>query len=77
MQAYSIAGGVFLLTLGQYFFFTFPEWCVKFSIASLKMNATQLIKLRRQIYGGIGLGVAAAAVISILALSNVSFVYGD
>lgn len=51
---YSIAGGIFLLTSGQYFFFFFPEW---------------------QIYGGIGLGVASAAVISAFALSNRSYIW--
>ncbi|TFK77531.1 hypothetical protein BDN72DRAFT_830693 [Pluteus cervinus] len=54
IAAYSIAGGVFLLTSGQYFFFHYPEW---------------------QIYGGIGLGVASVAVISIFALSNKSYIW--
>jgi len=51
---YSIAGGVFLLMYGQYWFFTYPEW---------------------QIYGGIGLGVGAVALINILALSNRSYIW--
>jgi len=51
---YSIAGGLFLLIRGQFFFFTFPEW---------------------QIYGGIGVGVGAAAVISAIALSNRSYIW--
>jgi len=54
IAAYSIAGGIFLLTNGQYIFFFFPEW---------------------QIYGGIGLGVASAAVISAFALSNRSYIW--
>lgn len=33
--------------------------------------------LSRQIYGGIGLGVVAVAVISMFALSNVSGVFGN
>jgi len=51
---YSIAGGLFLLIKGQFFFFNFPEW---------------------QIYGGIGVGVGAAAVISAIALSNRSYIW--
>jgi len=54
IATYSLAGGIFLLIKGQYWFFNFPEW---------------------QIYGGIGLGVAAAAVISMLALSNRSYIW--
>jgi len=54
IAAYSLAGGIFLLTNGQYFFFFFPEW---------------------QIYGGIGLGVAAGAIISMFALSNRSYIW--
>lgn len=54
VAAYSIAGGVFLLISGQYFFFFFPEW---------------------QIYGGIGIGVGVAAVLTILALSNKSYIW--
>ncbi|PCH34138.1 hypothetical protein WOLCODRAFT_22483 [Wolfiporia cocos MD-104 SS10] len=51
---YSVAGGIFLLELGQFIYFTFPEW---------------------QIYGGIGLGVAAIAAINVLALSNRSYMW--
>ncbi|KAH8120005.1 hypothetical protein DFH11DRAFT_25614 [Phellopilus nigrolimitatus] len=54
ISLYSIAGGVFLLTYGQYLYFVFPEW---------------------QIYGGIGLAIAAAAVINVLALSNRSYIW--
>ncbi|KAH9943996.1 uncharacterized protein BXZ73DRAFT_39854, partial [Epithele typhae] len=54
MTLYSIGGGVFLLMVGQYFFFDYPEW---------------------QIYGGIGIGVGVAAVLSILALSNRSYIW--
>jgi hypothetical protein len=54
IAAYSIAGGIYLLTQGQYIFFFFPEW---------------------QIYGGIGLGVASCAVISMFALSNRSYIW--
>jgi len=52
--AYSLAGGIFLLRVGQYLFFFFPEW---------------------QIYGGIGLGVAVAAALSMIALSNRSYIW--
>lgn len=51
---YSLAGGLFLLLRGQYFFFVYPEW---------------------QIYGGIGLAICAAAIISMLALSNRSYIW--
>jgi len=54
VAAYSIAGGIFLLVSGQYFFFVFPEW---------------------QIYGGIGIGVAVTAALSMLALSNRSYIW--
>ncbi|KXN88904.1 hypothetical protein AN958_06774, partial [Leucoagaricus sp. SymC.cos] len=54
IAAYSIAGGVFLLMRGQFFFFVYPEW---------------------QIYGGIGVGVAVAAVLTIFALSNRSYIW--
>jgi len=54
IAVYSIAGGVFLLIRGQFFFFTYPEW---------------------QIYGGIGIGVALAAVLSMFALSNRSYIW--
>jgi len=51
---YSIAGGIFLLKYGQFFFFVYPEWFI---------------------YGGIGLGVAAVAIINIFALSNRSYIW--
>jgi len=51
---YSIAGGVFLLMRGQYFFVTYPEW---------------------QLYGGVGVGIGVLAIISILALSNRSYIW--
>lgn len=54
VAAYSIAGGVFLLVSGQYFFFFFPEW---------------------QIYGGVGIGVGVAAALTMLALSNRSYIW--
>lgn len=54
VAAYSIAGGVFLLVSGQFFFFFFPEW---------------------QIYGGIGIGVGVAAVLTMFALSNKSYIW--
>ncbi|EJD03768.1 uncharacterized protein FOMMEDRAFT_133152 [Fomitiporia mediterranea MF3/22] len=51
---YSLAGGIFLLVVGQYIYFVFPEW---------------------YIYGGISIGVASAAAINILALSNRSYIW--
>lgn len=54
IMAYSIAGGIFLLIYGQYFFFFDPEW---------------------YIYGGVGLGVAAVALINVFALSNRSYIW--
>jgi hypothetical protein len=51
---YSVAGGLFLLLRGQFFFFTYPEW---------------------QIYGGIGLAVAALAFVNMFALSNRSYIW--
>jgi len=54
IAAYSIAGSIFLLMDGQFFFFNYPEW---------------------QIYGGIGMGVAAVAVINAIALSNRSYIW--
>ncbi|KAM5531340.1 hypothetical protein V8D89_014985 [Ganoderma adspersum] len=51
---YSIAGGVFLLVLGQYLFFVYPEW---------------------QIYGGIGIGIGVVAGLSVVALSNRSYIW--
>ncbi|TFK26811.1 hypothetical protein FA15DRAFT_754802 [Coprinopsis marcescibilis] len=54
VAAYSIGGGIFLLTTGQYFFFFHPEW---------------------QIYGGVGIGIGVAAVLSMLALSNRSYIW--
>jgi len=51
---YSLAGGIFLLLRGQFFFFVYPEW---------------------QIYGGIGVGVGVAAILTMLALSNRSYIW--
>jgi hypothetical protein len=51
---YSLAGSLFLLIEGQYFFFVFPEWFI---------------------YGGIGMAVAVLAALSILALSNRSYIW--
>jgi hypothetical protein len=68
MQAYSIAGGVFLLIDGNYLFFTYPEWQDPFVSPSKHTCAHLPI---RQIYGGVGVGIGVLAVLSILALSNV------
>jgi hypothetical protein len=54
IATYSLAGGIFLLLIGQFLFFVYPEW---------------------QIYGGIGLGVMALAVITAVALSTRSYVF--
>lgn len=54
MVLYNVGGGIFLLTVGQYFYFNFPEW---------------------QIYGGISMGIASAALINTLALSNRSYIW--
>jgi len=51
---YSLVGGIFLLELGQWLFFVYPEW---------------------YIYGGIGLGVMAVAIITAIALSTRSYVF--
>lgn len=51
---YSIAGSIFLLRYGQFFFFVYPEWFI---------------------YGGIGMGIAAVAIINIIALSNRSYLW--
>ena len=71
IQLYSLAGGIFLLNWGQYLFFVFPEWLAKEPCNALR-RPWNLLVIYRQIYGGIGIGVAVAAALSILALSNVS-----
>jgi hypothetical protein len=70
MQLYSLAGGIFLLRYGQYLFFFFPEWFVLFFISSHKVQFDFICD--RQIYGGIGLGVAVCAALSVVTLANVS-----
>jgi len=54
MALYSLAGSIFLLRYGQFFYFVYPEWFI---------------------YGGIGMGVAAVAIINIFALSNRSYIW--
>lgn len=68
LQLYSIGGGVFLLTLGQYFFFFFPEWHVPSGVLPSRISLTSI---SRQIYGGIGVGIGVVAILNVLALSNV------
>ena len=68
-QLYSLGGGIFLLVWGQFIYFFFPEWCA--NIVTSFIRHIELTPSLRQIYGGIGLGVAVTAALSILALFNV------
>jgi hypothetical protein len=67
-QLYSIGGAIFLFMLGQYFFFLYPEWYVSLSIV---LHSFSDVHDKRQIYGGIGIGVGCLCVINMVALSNV------
>ena len=67
IQAYNVAGGIFLFVWGPYIFFTFPEW-----YATISYGAIQISRNFRSIYGGIAMGIAAIALINVLALANVS-----
>ncbi|KAK0481788.1 hypothetical protein IW261DRAFT_1472469 [Armillaria novae-zelandiae] len=51
-------------------FFTYPEWYGARTGLQLRRSL-----LRRYIYGGIGLGVAAVAIINMFALSNRSYIW--
>ena len=74
LQLYSIAGALFLFIKGQFFFFNYPEWYAEYSETPFALIYVYrfIFGSIRQIYGGIAMGVAACAILNILALSNVS-----
>src|SRR5258708_14773100 len=74
LQVYSLAGGLFLLRAGQFFFFIYPEWSVGVQVLQLRRLITRAwcsTFVFRFIYGGIGVGVCALACIQMITLSNV------
>lgn len=57
---------------GPIVFFVYPEWRLTFGSYSFIHICGFRIEAHREIYGGIGLGVALSAIISMFTLTNVS-----
>lgn len=70
IQLYSLIGGIILFHYGPFLFFVYPEW---YGIVSRSdITRSSAVFVCRQIYGGIAFAVAIVALISALALANVS-----
>ena len=63
---------LFYLWTGHIILFVYPEWWLAFGSLLVHSYLGFRIEARREIYGGIGLGVALGAIISMFSLSNVS-----